>query len=59
MIYEYTTLQGETRQFTLDAQRLESYSVDPNADHAIEEIVRLLEIDCDPFDPASVRLVEE
>jgi hypothetical protein len=59
MIYEFTTISdGKTRQFTLDRERLLAYSVDPDVDHPMEEIIRLLEIDNDKFDPATVRLVE-
>jgi hypothetical protein len=60
MIYEFTTISdGQTRQFTLDRERLLSYSVDPDADHPMEEIIRLLEIDNDKFDHATVKLVGE
>jgi hypothetical protein len=58
MIYEFTTLQGETCRFTLDRDQLISYSVDPDVEHPMEEIIRLLEIDNDLFDHATVTKVD-
>lgn len=59
MRYQFTLLDGTTQTFTLDSKQRTAYGVSAEGILSTDEIVRLLEIDNDPFDSATVILLGE